>query len=265
MVWKKKIDKHAVRRLINSLSKCPYRQYLIYKLLSINIDGIKVNEVTIDGDKVKEVTVDGDVVYNSTATTLKEGFEDYSTGSAPPSPWVDPGNTDPTVESNSTQWGNKTLRFTDDSINTDEKIIYTSVPSEKAFPIDKAQFAYNEDGSSNTGFTLYIEDSSGTKLIEMGTDNPEIFVVDANGETEVFSSPDPDYDVWRRCTATIDWSTNTWDFLWEDITGNSSDQTYSGSLPSNDGKAAEIGLKEFDRAGYDYVGGDVDQMTRFSS
>ena len=232
-------------------------------MIPTSIDGTDITGATIDGTDVQEITVDGDVVFSAGGDTKIDSFETYNTGSAPPNPWIDTGESDPNVRVTSTPFGSQTVRFDTDPGN-DKKVLFTSVSSSDAFQVDKIQFAYNEQSSSMTGVFLYAEDANGNLLLSIGTDNPAWEIFDDNGTTILNTSPSPQYGAWRKVEVTFDWPSGEFDVLWEDITGSSANETFTGVIKTpNVGNVAEIGV-ESSPGGQGNLGCDIDVLTRFN-
>ena len=88
----------------------------------------------------------------------------------------------------------------------------------------KVHYYEEEDGS---GGAVRWFDSSDQPIVAVGTGNPEAQVY--NGDfIMVESSPTPEYGEWRLFEITLDYENNTFDYVWEDITGDSSTISESG-------------------------------------
>lgn len=227
----------------------------IVGLASVNLSEELVWETEADWDAA---AAEEDVIHPSATIQLaieRDGFAGYTQGNSPPAPWTDPNNSDPTVANNSTPYDTNTVRFDQDPGN-DVKVLFNDAFTANEFTF--FEFAYNEDQASQTGILLYIEDGNGTELVNFGTNNPEVEVNDANGQNILKSSFNNNYQEWRRCEITIDWSNDTFDFFWEDEDGTETDVSYSGDLITpNDGTVAEVGYKS-QTGGSGLLGVDID-------
>lgn len=103
-----------------------------------------------------------------------------------------------------------------------------------------------QETSNISGWGLKLRNTNGQKILTFGSNNPQVKLESNNNNSEtIISSPSPSYAAWRRFTVEIDFSTNTFDFFWEDLTGSSSDQSKTGqSLVSG---ASALGKWELEK------------------
>lgn len=105
-------------------------------------------------------------------------------------------------------------------------------------------FAYRETSNSG-GVVIKVMNGSGQKIVVAGTTNADPRV-EHGGGTWGFSRSG--YKDWRRFTITIDWGNETFDVLWEDLTGASSDESTNGKNFIN--SASTVG--EVEVGGYQF-------------
>ncbi len=150
-----------------------------------------------------------------------ETWESYTSGSQPPSPWT--CNKSPSVSETYAYEGSKSLHL-NDTANAGEAHAYIDFDAAK---YDYLEFYYYE--TSNNRVTAYSPSTSnGSNLFYAGTDNPQVTIEDGDGSTEMVSSPSPNYGVWRKMEFYIDWSTLTYDVIWKDVGGSTSNSSLSG-------------------------------------
>lgn len=120
---------------------------------------------------------------------------------------------------------------------------------------------YWETGDAvNHGIGVY--NSNGRMIFYMGSDNPQLDISDADGTRNVYDPNNPEYQAWRRYTLTIDYDVWEYDLLWQDVTGNESDRTYSGRLKQATAEdVAFIALESID--GSNSLVGYYDMVTAF--
>jgi len=182
-------------------------------------------------------TSEADVFHPSGTVKLgleADGFESYTEGSAPPSPWdiktgisgFDQHEVDDT-EANS---GSQSLHLDSTNQNmTNPAGGVQVIADSEGWPAEQyatLTFAYYETGLNNN--TAYrILGSGGGELCRVGTDNPGAYIYTGAGKTILQGSPSPSYDVWRKYAVGVDWSNNTLDITWDDIGGSSNTQSVS--------------------------------------
>jgi len=214
---------------------------------------------------------ESDVFHPSDVVNLApepDGFETYSNG-AVPSPWNAPTSiTVDVTDAQSTQWGSKTCHFLGDPGNDTVVLENTNIPNAA---YTEFQFAYWEVGSGQTGVHMNLYDGTGARLCKVGTNNPEVEVwddADQDGileNNQLLATPSPEYEAWRRMTITIDWANETFDVLWEDITGSTADQSATGyTLAPNNGVIGEVGYTS-DEGGGSAMDCYIDQASAFLS
>jgi len=113
---------------------------------------------------------------------------------------------------------------------------------------DTIQVTYYETSSASGGAIRWL-DSSGEELCEVASDNPGVWVTHGGFKNfNVKNSPSPSYGAWRRFTITPDFPNGTFDVLWEDIDGSSSNVSATGlSFVGNPSDVAEIQFGGSDR------------------
>lgn len=143
-----------------------------------------------------------------------DSFEDITLNDPPPDPpYINVNNA--TITNTRGYDGSYSLTFTRDlGLSLDETGVQPDVFS----------FVYWET-QNISGFGIHLYDSSGNEICVIGSNNPEPHVKGANTD-EDGASPG-DYNSWRRFTITFDWANNQFDVLWEDVTGDAADQTWS--------------------------------------
>lgn len=168
------------------------------------------------------------VISSAPPTLTTDGFEDYSTGSLPPE-WTAIQSGSQVTAAHASN-GSQSLEA---GGQADFGQWTTRVERTLSSPLQPAELtmSYYEDQSVR-GIAVRFLDSSNEELFSFGTANPQAAVYNGSGTT-LESSPSPNYNAWRRFTATLDFSAGTFDVLWEDLTGSTGDRTATG-LSFND-------------------------------
>lgn len=122
-------------------------------------------------------------------------------------------------------------------------------------PTPTATFAYRETSNSR-GVLCEFRNGNNDRILELYTLNPQVGFESGNGHSEIKSNPSPDYDNWRRFTITFDWQNETFDLLWEDLTGYTSNVTRSNKPFIN--SASGIGETWIGNGRNDESGGNAD-------
>jgi len=178
------------------------------------------------------------VTVGSAGLTIDD-FESYSTG-AVPSPYTAVNtNSNAGVVTTDANSGSQSLNI--QGATGFSGFDPTITKTFSAVTSGTVQVAYYETSSPSGGAIRWL-DSSGEALCAVGSGNPEAQVVHSNGSATVLdSSPTPEYEAWRRFTITPDFANGTFDVLWEDIDGTSSDSSETGlSFVGNASDVAEI-------------------------
>jgi len=94
---------------------------------------------------------------------------------------------------------------------------------------DKKMSWVCQENSNISGWGIKLRNTNGDKMLTFGSNNPQVKLEsNSNNSESIINSPSPSYAAWRRFTVEIDFSTNTFDFFWEDLTGSSPDQSKTG-------------------------------------
>lgn len=126
-----------------------------------------------------------------------------------------------TIDNTNVYQGSLTLNL---DVASPSKPVFSS-PTDGMYP-SVVQHVYYEDEYS-TGHQVGPVNGNGDPFCAGGTENPEVVLLDANGKEQIHD-PTSDYYEFRRVTLTIDWEADTFDYLWEDLTGGDADQQVTG-------------------------------------
>jgi len=171
-----------------------------------------------------------------------DDFESYSTGSVPSAYNAVNTTSDTGVVTTSANSGSQSLDL--NSSFGDSGFLPCITNSFTGEQPPSIQVAYYEISGTRGGAVRWL-DSNGEELMSVGSGNPQVQVVHGAGAstTELTGSPSPDYQTWRRFTLTLDFGAGTFDVLWEDIGGSSSDESASGL--SFVGSPSDVGEIQF--------------------
>ncbi len=169
-----------------------------------------------------------------------DNFESYEVGDTSPGNWTFPNNQDQKkirdADLLDNEWeplldGEQALgtnRFGSGFFADDDGRIAIGEFEPKQY--ESASISYVEN-TGNAGCWFELQSSSGDPLLVVGTNNPQVTIIDAGGgQDKVFSPDSPEYDVWRVFDISVDWSDRTASITWRDPQGNHSDKTYSADL-----------------------------------
>lgn len=148
-----------------------------------------------------------------------EDFDDYSDGETLTSPWVQ-GDIIPVVSDNQSYSGDISLHI---DANSEEGTLigHGGIPSTPSF----FNYKYWETSNNQETFIRFLNENA-DEICFVGTDNPQVVVTNgSSSKNDVFSNPSPDYQEWRQFELTFDWDNDQFDWVWNDLTGSSSQQT----------------------------------------
>lgn len=115
-----------------------------------------------------------------------------------------------------------------DTANDGATLMYKNISARQLTePISWCYYEF----SSNTNTILRIEDSNGDRVMEVGTNNPQVDWYNGTNSGNLY---DPgDYEHWRRITLeNWDWDNGLVDYVWEDLTGGNATQSTTLDLGS---------------------------------
>lgn len=103
--------------------------------------------------------------------------------------------------------------------------VYGNLPSIKP---GEVTMSYYETNNSTGQWVRWMDNDK--ELFSVGTNNGELEYVSRNNKERMKGDNyvSPTYNEWRTYTITIDWETKTFDLLWKDITGSTSNVERTG-------------------------------------
>jgi hypothetical protein len=173
-------------------------------------------------------TGDGSVLYTAGSSGPKSVVDDFETlTDGDPvdtiSQWQDPNNAG--VATNSRAYaGSLSIESTLSSAG--DFAFYSDFGGASFSQPFTLEFKYNEK-ETNSGFGWVVQNGAGQPMAIFGSSNPGVEFIDANGRSSLLSSPSPEYDTWRKVVITLN-TDSTFDILWKDLGGSSTDQLASG-------------------------------------
>lgn len=174
---------------------------------------------------------------------VPDGFENYTSGEQPDPPW-NILESDGIVTDSRSYNGSHSWYFSEDYSREEDLAEYTPIARNESFvsaEYKQLQFIYRETTDS-TGHSIGILDSDSNMLVSAGTQNSELVIYHGDGtihDDDVSSS----YDEWRKFTITVDYDAETFDVLWEDLTGSYSDREWNG-LAFHEENFSEVAIIE---------------------
>jgi hypothetical protein len=78
-----------------------------------------------------------------------------------------------------------------------------------------------DETSNHGGFAVKYFDSNSDVIVSVGSANPQVAYRTNVASGCLLSNPTPEYNAWRRYELQFDWSAQTLDFVWTDLTGSS--------------------------------------------
>lgn len=168
-----------------------------------------------------------------------DGFEDLSYGDQAPAAW---SPDEAVVTDYVAAEGQVSVR--NDASASGEGSPLLGAQIDGATPT-QVTWAYYETSRSG-GNAYWVENTSGDTILALGTANPQFGYTGGDGGEEMINSPNPEYEEWRLATVTFDWGAETFDVLWEDLTGSSSPIESTGNPFMNSASGiGEVGMGEW--------------------
>ena len=166
--------------------------------------------------------------------SVVDDFDNYTVGDTAPGPWTQVGGSSEVTDALSYSGAQSMY------INGPNNTRYINTTFTGSQYSETFGFKYYET-QSNARLALEFRTSGGEQLLLVGSDNPTPTIEGASGTT--IGSPSPDYGEWREFSVVFDWTNETADVTWNDLTGSSNSDSATVNIKSTaDNDLGEIAL-----------------------